>query len=255
MRNRIYAIFLRQLYLYRHSVHRFVVLFFWPPMELILWGLITVYLNRLSMANFNFIPLFLGAVIFWNFYIRIEQSISVSFLEDVWTRNVGNVFASPIRPVEFIFGLMLFSVVQAFLSFAILLILAQLFWNFSVFQFGWLLAPFFLNLFLFGWTLGIIATAILLRLGPSAEMVAWAMPAVIQPFAAVFYPVAVLPMFLQRVAWFVPLSHIFEGLRAVVLFQGFNAPSLFLAFGLNVLYFIIAILIFHLAFRSVRKKE
>lgn len=254
MIRRISAIFLRQLYLYRHSLHRFFSLFYWPALELFLWGFLTVYLNRLGGAGFNFASIFLGAVIFWNFFHRAEQSVSVSFLEDVWARNVGNIFASPIRPWEFLAALLALSVMQTLLSLGFLAVLAALLWRFDIFHFGFWLLPFFLNLYILAWSIGIVSTAVLLRLGPSFEIFAWSLPFLIQPLSAVFYPVSVLPPVLQKIAWLLPTTHVFEGMRAVILGQGFSNGRMFLAFFLNVLYFMAALLFFHLAFRSVRKK-
>ncbi|RMF91902.1 MAG: ABC transporter permease [Nitrospinota bacterium] len=254
MVRRIFAIFLRQFYLYRRSIHRVLGLFYWPTLELFLWGFLTVYLNRIGAANFDFVPLLLGGLIFWNLFNRAQQSVSISFLEDVWTRNLGNIFASPIRPLEFLGGLIMLSVFQSAISFTLMAGLATILWKFDLFRFGLLLLPFFANLFLLGWTFGILSTALVLRLGPSVDILAWSFPVLIQPLSAVFYPMSVLPGFLQPIAWLLPTAHVFEGMRAVLLQQVFSPQRLLWALGLNLCYFTSALLFFQRSFRHVRQK-
>lgn len=254
MIQRIYAIFARQMYLERRSPHRALAMFYWPIMELFIWGLLTVYLNELGATQFNLVTVLLSALIFWNFFNRAQQAISVSFLEDVWVRNVGNVFASPIRPLEYLVGLILVSIFQSIVSLTLITIVASMLWQLNIFQFGFWLIPFMVNLFMTGWAFGILAVAITLRLGPSAEILAWALPVLIQPLSAVFYPVSILPKFLQVIAHLLPTSYIFEGMRAIVLENNFSIGDLALAFGLNIFYLLITIGLFFLSYRSVRRR-
>lgn len=254
MMQRIFAIFLRQFYLYRHSIHRWLALFYWATLEIFVWGFLTVYLNKVGGAAFNFVPVLLGALIFWDLFNRSQQAVSVSFLEDVWSRNLGNVFASPIRPLELLAGLILVSIVQVGISVIAMAGLSFVLWKLNIFFLGWLLLPFFINLFILGWALGIVVASLVLRLGPSVDIFAWSLPVLIQPLSAVFYPVSVLPKVLQGIAFLLPTSHVFEGMRAVIFRQTFVWERLWWAFGLNVVYFAAAVLFFLFMFKSVRKK-
>ncbi len=254
MVKRVLAIILRQLYLYKRSMHRVFALFYWPTFELFIWGFLTVYLNRIGAAKFDFIPLLLGGLVFWNLFNRAQQSISVSFLEDIWSRNIGNVFASPIRLMEFLLALVFLSIFQSLISVLVMATLATVFWRLDILQFGPYLALFFLNLFILGWTMGIITTSVIMRFGPSVDILAWSFPLLVQPLSAVFYPVSVLPGFLQKISFLLPTSHVFEGMRAILLGETFLWDRLAWAFGLNVFYFALAVFFFHKMFRMVREK-
>ncbi len=254
MNKRIFAIFLRQIYLLRRTVHRMLALFYWPTVELFVWGFLTIYLNRIGAAEFNFIPILLGALIFWDFFSRAQQSVSVSFLEDIWSRNLGNVFASPIRPSEFLVGLILLSIFQSLISLAFVSILAGILWQMNILQFGFLLLPFFFNLYILAWSFGIVTVSLIMRLGPSVDILAWSLPVLIQPFSAVFYPVSILPQPLQYIAFLLPTTHVFEGMRSVLLGNIFRWESLWLAFALNLLYFLISLFFFYRSFHAIREQ-
>src|SRR3989344_5961150 len=154
---RISGIFLRNLYLIRQSWHRGLSLFYWTTLELFLWGFITVWLQKISSPDLklNFVLFFLGALIFWDLFTRAQQAVSVSFLEDVWSRNTINIFTSPITIKEFLLGLILLSITQSAIAFGLTILLAYFLYGLTITAFGFYLLPFMANIFLFGWALGI----------------------------------------------------------------------------------------------------
>src|SRR3989344_3875918 len=182
---RIYAIFLRQMFLLRRNGTRFSNIFVWITLDVVMWGFITKYLNAVGNTGFSFVPVFLGALILWNFLIRVQQGIMLGFFEDVWSRNFINLFASPLTIGEYILGLMITCTVTSILGLAAMLILASAAFGFVLFQFGMLLVPFIAILFVFGLALGVFTAGIVLRLGPAAEWIAWPLPLFLQPFAGV----------------------------------------------------------------------
>ncbi len=213
---RIFGLLLRQLYLYRRSMIRLLDIAYWPVMDLLVWGFVSVYIGRLRGGGAVTIAFLLGGMILWDIFFRAQQAISVSFLEDVWTRNLVNVFVSPISSAEFITAMLLLGVMKVIVTGLVLAILAQALYAFNLFQYGLPLIPFVLNLLLSAWGIGIVTTAMILRFGQGAEMLAWAIPFFFQPFSAVFYPVTVLPVVLRPFAWALPTTHAFEGMRAVL---------------------------------------
>ena len=213
---RIMALLLRQLYLYRRSLIRQLEIVYWPVMDLLLWGFVSLYVGRLRGGGAMAIAYLLGGMILWDIFYRVQQSISVSFLEDVWTRNLINVFVSPVSTAEFIAAMLLLGVMKVIVIGFLLAALAIALYAFNIFQYGLPLIPFVLNLLLSGWGIGIITMAMILRFGQGAEMLAWAIPFLFQPFSAVFYPVAVLPAALRLLAWILPPTHAFEGMRSVL---------------------------------------
>jgi ABC-2 type transport system permease protein len=213
---RIYAIVLRQLFLIRGSFTRVLPMFAWVAIDIVLWGFITKYLNTVAASGVNFVPQLLGAVLLWDFFSRVMHGVAMAFLEDVWSRNFLNMFASPLRVYEYVAGLVLTSVITSSVGLMVMLVLATGVFGLSFFSFGLTIVPFLMVLFVFGIALGIVASSIVLRLGPAAEWFVWPIPAVMSPFAGVFYPISTLPSWMQAVAKLLPASHVFEGLRALV---------------------------------------
>ncbi|KKU04742.1 MAG: ABC-2 type transporter, partial [Parcubacteria group bacterium GW2011_GWA2_45_30] len=237
---RIYAIFLRQFYLNRRSVGRIFGFFYWTTLDLLLWGLIMIYISRLGTSNFAFAAVILGTIILWNFLTRIQHGITVSFLEDTWTRNFINLFSSPLTLAEYATGLVLTSLTTALISVIFMAGLAWFLFAYNIFQYGFMLLPLITILFVFGWALGLFTTAIILRLGPSSEILAWSIPALLGPISGVFYPISTLPVVVQKIAAFIPVSHVFEGMRQVVLTGSFDAGRLILAGVLSFVFFLAA---------------
>jgi ABC-2 type transport system permease protein len=210
------AIVLRQFYLIRGSVSRVLPLFVWVAIDIVLWGFMTKYLNTVTSSGFNFVPVLLGAVLMWDFFTRVMHGVTMAFFEDVWSRNFLNIFSSPISIAEYLAGLVAASVVTSAIGLLFMLVLATVAFGLSVLSYGGALVPFLLVLFLFGIALGIVGCALVLRLGPSAEWFVWPIPALLSPFAGVFYPIATLPVWMRWFARLLPPAYVFEGMRAIV---------------------------------------
>jgi ABC-2 type transport system permease protein len=212
---RLAAVALRQFYLIRGSASRVLPLFAWVAVDIVLWGFLTRYLNSVASAGFDFVATLLGAVLLWDFFTRVMQGVTMAFFEDVWSRNFLNLFATPLRISEYLGGLVVSSVATSSVGLAVMLALASLVFGLSFLAYGAILAPILLVLFVFGIALGILGCAIVLRLGPAAEWFIWPIPAMVAPFAGVFYPVSVLPRWMRLVSRALPPSYVFESLRAV----------------------------------------
>jgi ABC-2 type transport system permease protein len=238
--SRALAIVLRQLYLMRGSPARVLPMFAWVAIDIVLWGFITRYLNSVAHAGVDFVPALLGAVLLWDFFSRVMQGVSTTFLEDVWSRNFLNLFATPLSISEYVAGLVMSSVLTSLVGLAVMLALASAAFGLSFLAYGLLLIPFLLVLFLFGIALGIFASAVVLRLGPASEWFVWPVPGLISPFAGVFYPVSTLPAWMQWIAHALPPSYVFEGMRAILVGGPFSASSLFAGIALALLYILLA---------------
>lgn len=237
---RVGAVVLRQYYLMRGSLSRVLPLFIWVAVDIVLWGFITKYLNSVTAAGFNFVPVLLGAVLLWDFFSRVMHGVAMAFFEDVWSRNFLNFFASPLSISEYIAGLVLTSVATSAIGLVVMLALATTLFGLSFVTYGIAVAPFVFVLFVFGIALGIFGCALVLRLGPAAEWFVWPIPGLVSPFAGVFYPLATLPVWMQWMARGLPPAYVFESLRAIV--GGGAAPSGALAWGvlLAVVYLLAA---------------
>lgn len=252
--NRVAAVVLRHFYLIRGSLSRAVPLFAWVAVDMILWGFITKYLNAVSSSGLNFVPLLLGAVLFWDFLVRVMQGVTIAFFEDVWSRNFLNIFATPLSITEYIGGLVLSSIATSLIGLVVMLLLATSLFGLSFFGYGLVLVPFLFILFLFGIALGILGSGVVLRLGPASEWFIWPIPALISPFVGVFYPLSTLPQWIRYISFLLPPSYVFEDMRSIV--SGGAASGLGLLWGgcLALFYILVAcwffIRMYHRAVRT-----
>ncbi|MBI5643361.1 MAG: ABC transporter permease [Deltaproteobacteria bacterium] len=253
---RILAYTIRHLYLYKRSLPRLMEVFYWPVLDLVVWGFVSIYLTRQEGRLPDFVTFFLSALILWDILFRSQQGISVSFLEDVWSRNLLNIFVSPLSASEYIISLLFLSIIKLILTSTVMVTLAWLLYSFDIFVLGFPIIPLVANLIVMGWAIGIVTTALIMRFGQEAEVLAWGVALLFQPVSAVFYPVAVLPRGLQYIALLTPSAHVFEGMRQVIN-EGTGAvpvESVLWATGLNAAYITLAVLFFWWNFKVVKMK-
>ena len=245
----VIAVVLRYSYLLRGTPARWVPIFAWVAIDIVLWGFITKYLNSVAASRFNFVPTLLGAVLLFDFFTRVMHALAGVFLEDVWSRSFLNLFASPLSIPQYLLGLVITSTVTSMIGLLVMLALATALFGLSFFVYGLALGPFLLILFLFGISLGVCTSAVVLRLGPSAEWLVWPVPAVISPFAGVFYPISILPHWMQFIGKLLPVSYVFEGLRTIIRGGAVPGTSLMLGGALAVLYVLLSCWFFKRVFR------
>lgn len=251
--HRVKAVTLHYWHHSKRSLPRIMDVFYWPTVDLVLWGFITLFLNKTRLAEPGAVSFLLGAIIFWMIFRRSQQDITISFLEDIWSRNVINLFVSPLKLSEYLAAGMIVAFIKSIFVVGFMSLLALVFYHFSIISFGFSLIPFIALLLLFGWVVGIFASALIFRFGTDSQIIAFSLAALLQPVSAVFYPLSVLPKFLQKIAWALPTSHIFEGMREVLSGSGLPVKRLALAGGLTVFYFLLASAFYLWTFGRVRK--
>ena len=240
MTRRIGALLLRYLLLIRRDPSRVVDLVYWPFIDIAIWGLLTYFLSRTGMQVPNVLAIFLGGAILWNVFLRAAQDVSVSFLDDVWARSLVTLFASPLTFGEFAVALTVVGLVKVVLALTAMSGVAWLLYAFNVFTLGWALLPFAANLVLFGWTIGLVSLAIVMRFGGRWAILAWSIPFTMMPVSSVFYPEAILPPAVRAVARAVPANHVFEGMRGVLMERRFAWDRFALATAENAVYLALA---------------
>jgi ABC-2 type transport system permease protein len=224
---RIWGLMYRHLALYRRSWPRVLELMYWPVLQMVVWGFVTSYLvgaqhnaasSGLSAPSGATIAagVLLGGVLLWEVTLRAQMGFAISFLEEVWSRNLGHVFVSPLRPWELVAGLAAMSVLRTAIGVGAAMILAFALYGFGLWSIGPVLVAYMAALMAMGWAVALAVTALILRHGAGAEALAWGVMFGLAPFAAVFYPVAVLPGWLQPIALSIPAAHVFEGMRAAL---------------------------------------
>ena len=252
--HRITALLYRHMCLYKRSFPRVLEIIYWPFVDLVIWGFITIYLAQFKEALPNFVLFFLGALILWDVLFRAQQGITISFLEEIWSRNLMNLFASPLTPGEFLAATMALSVGKVLVVSCVTVLAAFAFYSFNVFVLGLSLIPFVLNLIIVGWCIGVLTTGLIMRYGQEVEVLAWGLVFLFQPISCVFYPMSVLPGWLQAIAMLNPAAHVFEGMRAVIATGVFPTSELAWAVGLNAVYLAALIAWFHLMFAACKEK-
>lgn len=241
--SRIYSIYIRQWFLIKGNPIRLVNTFLWLLIEIVQWGFISKYIGTFGQASFSFVTVILGAIILWEFMSRLQQGIMTAFLEDIWSDNFINFFASPLVIKEYLAGLILSSMMTTATGLVIIPIISGLFFGYNILVIGLMLLPFIFILFIFGMAIGIFICSIILRFGPTAEWLAWPIPFLLSIISCVFYPLATLPGLLQIVAKLTPAVYIFESLRQVVAGGPINPAlwhNLFIAGAEAILYLVVS---------------
>jgi ABC-2 type transport system permease protein len=251
---RIWAMVYRHLCLYRGSWPRLLELMYWPVLQMVIWGFVTQYMRGYHGTAAIAAGALIGAVLLWETCLRSQMGFAIAFLEEVWSRNLGNLFVSPIRPWELVASLMVMSVLRAVVGVGTAAVLAWLLYAFDITSLGVSLLPFLVNLMAFGWVVALGVTAMILRHGAGAETLAWSVLFGLAPLSAVFYPVSVLPEWLLPVALSLPTTHVFEGMRAVLGGGALPAAHLAWAAGLNALYLALAAALFVAIFGVARRR-
>lgn len=251
---RVGAMVLRHWYLLRSSWPRLFELMYWPMVQMFMWGFLQLGVAQAAGGTaITATATFLAAFFLWDLLFRGQLGFSMSFLEEMWARNLPNLMISPLRPIEFVMSLMAMSVIRLAVGFVPVTIMAIWFFGFNLWGLGIALAVFFANLFLTAWAMGMFCSGLVLRNGMGAEGLTWSLMFILLPLACVYYPVTTLPGWLQPVAWALPPTAVFEGMRALVLEHTFRPDLMVWAFSLNALWFLAGALSFVFLLRGARK--
>ena len=250
---RIWGLLYRHLALYRRSWPRLLELAYWPVLQMCIWGFTASFLAaRMGNAAAVAGATLLGGVLLWEVALRSQMGVAISFMEEMWSRNLGHLFVSPTRPWELITALLLVSIIRMLGGVLPALLVAWILYAYNLFSLGPVVVLFFMNLMMFGWAVALGVVSLILRHGAGAEALAWSVLFGLTPFSAVFYPVAVLPHVLQPIALVLPSAHVFEGMRGVVLEGIVRWDQLIAAFALNAIWIAGATLLFARQFRQAR---
>jgi ABC-2 type transport system permease protein len=245
----------RHLALYRGSWPRVVELAYWPILQMTIWGFTAQFLatrtgNSLALAG----GLLLGGVLLWEVALRGQMGVALSFLEEIWSRNLGHVFVSPLRPAELVAALMAISALRVLAGVLPAALLAWILYAFNVFALGPILVLFVANLMVMGWSVALLVLSLILRHGSGAEALAWSVLFGLTPLSAVFYPVSVLPAWVRPISLALPSTHVFEGMRAAIGSGVVAWGQMAWAVGLNALWLAVAGAVFAAQFQAARRR-
>lgn len=250
---RVWGLMYRHLALYRRSWPRLLELMYWPVLQMLVWGFVTAWLAGVQNNTASVTAgVLLGGVLLWEVTLRSQMGFAISFLEEIWSRNLGHMFVAPLRPTELVAGLVAMSILRTAIGVGPAILLAFLLYGFGLWTLGPVLVLYFAALLAMGWAVALGVTALILRHGAGAEALAWGVLFGLAPFSAVFYPVSVLPGWLQPISFAIPATHVFEGMRAALLDGRLAWDHLAYAFALDLIWLGLAAWLFMAQFQAAR---
>ena len=252
--NKIFALSLRHIYLIKGSFPRILDLIYWPTIQIFLWGFISKFFTLNSTFYENTVGVILSAAILYDFLFRSSISYNMMFLEEIWSRNFTNLFIAPIRLSEIIAALTFTAIIRTLIGLIPAALIAIPLFGVSIFKIGAPLIFLLLVLYIFGVTLGLLVTSGLVRFGPSFENVAWASLFFLAPLGCIYYPLEILPSWLQLIAKLLPLVHIFEEMRNILIYDTVNYYQILKATLISFMYFVLGIIVFYWSYNGAKKR-
>jgi len=253
--HRINAIILHHLYFWKLSLPRWLDILYWPIVSLAVWGFVTNFIraSRGPEEGASIAGFFLGGIILWMLFQRAQQDVAISYLQDIWSRSIVNLYVSPLSNLEFVIASILVGIIKIGITLAIMALAAFFLYAFNIFSVGFALLPFVGLLLLFGWSIGLFVTGIVFRYGTDAQVLAFGITFVLQPISAVFYPLEVLPAWVRPIAHVIPITHVFEGMRTVLATGHIPIDSMLWSLGLNIIFLFLCSWFFMRMFNHVKR--
>ncbi len=250
--NKIYALSLRHIYLIKGSFPRILDLIYWPTIQIFLWGFISKFFTLNSSYYENTVGIILSAAILYDFLFRSSISYNMMFLEEIWSRNFTNLFIAPIKLNEIIAALTFTAIFRTLIGLVPASLVAIPLFGISIFKIGLPLIFLLIALYIFGVSLGLLVTSGLVRFGPSFENIAWASLFFLAPLGCIYYPIDILPEWLQPIAKLLPLVHLFEEMRSILIENLVNYYAVFKACMISFIYFVIGIIVFYVSYNGAK---
>ena len=252
--NKIFALSLRHIYLIKGSFPRILDLIYWPTIQIFLWGFISKFFTLNSTFYENTVGIILSAAILYDFLFRSSISYNMMFLEEIWSRNFTNLFIAPIKLSEIIAALTFTAIFRTLIGLVPAALLAIPFFGVSILKIGTPLIFLLITLYIFGVTLGLLVTSGLVRFGPSFENIAWASLFFLAPLGCIYYPIEILPDWLQIISKLLPLVHIFEEMRNILIYDIINYSQIIKAILIAFIYFVFGIVIFYMSYSGAKNR-
>lgn len=252
--HRIQAVIIRHLYAYQRNLDRLTDSFYWPLMDIVIWGFTSVWIQKTQVGVPHIAMMLLTGLVFWQIVWRGNYEISVNLLEEFWNQNLVNLFSTPLTLSEWMAAVIILSIMKMFVTITVCVIAVYFLYATNIFVLGWYLLPFVVSLLMSGWIMGFLGSSIIVYWGQKVQTMAWTMGFLFAPFSAVYYPLSQLPEWVQRISLWLPTTYIFEGMRAVISTGTLDLSMLVKSLSLNVIYLIGALLLFRYMFEKSRAK-
>ena len=252
--HRINAVIVRHLYEARRNFDRVTDLIWWPVLDIIMWGFFTIYLAHSSRLQPNVVSCLLGAVILWGTFYGFQRDMAVGFIDELWCRNLINLFSTPLTLSEYMVGLIGVCLLKVMVGLCAASAVAWAAYSFDIVPWMPMFIPYLANLLFFALALGIAITGLIFRYTTKIQALAWSFAGLLMPASCVMYPMSSLPRWMRAIAWMLPTAHSFEGMRQVLAGNGFSPQHFWWGAGLNAIYFVLAIGFFGWIFEQARTR-
>ncbi len=252
---RIYAMLLRHMYQFRRSYDRIFDSFYWIALDLMIWGITGLFLAKLSPNNEQFVIMIISGVILWNVTYRTQIDINVSLLEELWNKNLINIFVSPLMFKEWIASLVILGMIKASATFLFGTLLAYFIYDINMLTlYSYHVLTYIILLMMSGWWIGFFVSSLLLRYGTRIQTLGWSFVWLLGPFAAIYYPLETLPWWAQQIAKVIPMTYVFEESRNQLFNGTINYVNIGIALLLNIFFILLGVYIIHRSFRKILQK-
>lgn len=252
--HRIFAIVLRNLYTFRRNNERIFDAFYNPTISLIIWGLTSAYISKISENLTPLLFLIVSGLSFWLLVEKSQYESNVALLEEIWSRNISNIFISPLKFWEWIIGVTVIGVFKSLITLITAFTVAFILYKINFFMYGFYLIPFILLLLMTGWWVSFLITGAILRYGTRVQSFAWNLVFILVPFSGVYYPAHSLPESAQKISAILPTTYVFEGIRQIVIHHSLNIQNLYISFFLNMVYISLSLLFIKRSYDKMIKK-
>lgn len=250
---RVYALIIRHLLPLKRDFDLLTDLIYWPFVDVVTWGLASQWLTKTNSALPNLVLSILIAIVIWNIIWRSQSEVARNLIDEIWNNNLINMFASPLQLREWIFSVLILSLIKIFLAatFVTLAILAL--YSINVFIIGWYFLPFAICAAMTGWAVGFVSAGIVIRYGQKIQTVIWTLPGILFPLSAVYFPVSQLPPVIKQLSQLVPTTYIFETMRDLAFNNHADNINILYSLILNIIYIVLAVLFFRRMFKKSKE--
>ena len=252
--HRINAVIVRHIYESRRNFDRVVDMIWWPVLDIVMWGFFTVYLSHNNRLQPNTVSCLLGGIILWGTFYSFQRDMAIGFIDELWCRNLINLFSTPLTLAEYMAGLLTVCMMKVMVGLLAASAIAFAAYSFDIVPWLPKFIPYMANLLFFALALGIAITGLIFRYTTKIQALAWGFAGLLMPVSCVMYPMSSLPRWLQGIAWAMPTAHSFEGMRQVLDGKGFSPLHFWWGVGLNVVYFAVAIVFFGWIYEKARNR-
>lgn len=223
---------------------------YWPLIDVLSWGLASQWLVQSNPEHSSLVVSTIVALVVWNVVWRSQSEVGRNMLDEIWNKNLLNIFSTPLTLLEWVTSVLLQSIAKTIITGGMVALAILALYSVNVLVLGWWLLPFLLLMTMTGWATGFVAASVIVRWGQKMQTMVWVLPGMLIPLSGVYYPAAQLPPVLREISVAVPSAYVFDAMRQVVSTGAADVSLLVTSACLNVLYLTLSILLFVRMFKK-----